>query len=236
MPARARTNSPGCAYRAATNYAMATRDGFAVHDAARGRDIPVLIRWPRGATGAAPVIVWSHGGGADPDGRLGNRDWGAFLAQSGYIVIHQSHLPWNSVASPDVSFLDPRPRCFLALSPQGPGRFGWKDDSWREIFRPVMTMTGLGDYSNGEQAPDRLVPFERMPPPDKFRVFLDSTNALHLTFNLNGSGPNDSSAYLTSAGLAFFDAFLRDRPEARAWLSSAHLPLWSDNVARLDRK
>jgi predicted dienelactone hydrolase len=157
-----------------------------------------------------PLVLWSHGGGTDVNGKYGNRDWSEFLVRSGYVVINMSHVPRtqaeriaqctefgvpnqqecsnlfgslevdrprdaNAVlvnldnienAFPqiagridrtrviaghsfgsytamtlagervkltptfnDVFFINPLPKVSLALSPQGPGRFGWKEDS-----------------------------------------------------------------------------------------------------------
>lgn len=209
------------------------------------------IRMPLNAPAGArlPLILWSHGGGRNNNGRMLNARWGRTLARAGYIVIHMSHREWtptereavcnefaaanmdeclnlpmiavmqprdanvvlggldwleqnvpqlngridrNNIsvagwsggsltamamagarfrltnASNDVSFANPLPKVFLALSPQGPNFAGFKTDSWREIFRPVLTTTGQSDITKGEDAPSRLVAFQSMTPGKKY--------------------------------------------------------------------
>jgi len=58
------------------------------HDAKRDRDVPVKIYFPKNATGACPVIVFSHGLG-------GTRDIYEYLGQHwasrGYVSVHVQH-------------------------------------------------------------------------------------------------------------------------------------------------
>ena len=58
------------------------------HDAARNRDVPWLIRYPDGATGRAPVVIFSHGLGGN---RNGAAYYGDHLASHGYIVVYVEH-------------------------------------------------------------------------------------------------------------------------------------------------
>ena len=57
-------------------------------DAQRDREVPVKIYFPKNATGACPVIVFSHGLG-------GTRDGYAYLGQHwashGYVSVHLQH-------------------------------------------------------------------------------------------------------------------------------------------------
>ena len=80
-------------YSSPQRFTMATLDGYTVRDAAHNRNVPIFIRYPVGATGQLPMILWSHGGGAKTDGQYNNVEWGTALAQAGYIVIHMSHVP-----------------------------------------------------------------------------------------------------------------------------------------------
>ncbi|HEY8610065.1 MAG TPA: acetylhydrolase [Roseomonas sp.] len=57
-------------------------------DAARARDIPVLIREPAGS-GPAPAVILSHGLGGS---REGLAYLGRALAEGGYIAIHLQHI------------------------------------------------------------------------------------------------------------------------------------------------
>lgn len=145
-------------------------------------------------------------------------------------------------SDPDYSFLAPaptntplkvQPRAFLANSPQGPGRFGFKKDSWRECRRPDLTQTGDGDVLLGEEPADRIVPFELMPAGGKWRMFIADAATSHATFNLHDPAHPQFVAYVRSTGLAFFDAYLRGRLQAHAWLHSHALESVSGRVATL---
>lgn len=85
-------------------------------DAARGRDLPVRIRWPI-LTGNAPVkvILFSHGLGGS---RFGGSVWGQAWAAAGFTVIHIQH-PGSD--TPAVR------------------------SSWREAMSPAQLVNRLGD-------------------------------------------------------------------------------------------
>ena len=314
-------------YAPPQRYAVATLDGYTVNarygSGARAyrRAVPLLIRHPLGTSGPLPLVLWSHGGALNDDGKYQNDAWGNALARAGYIVIHMSHSeagrleqallaaefgiapramdrelaanlvrPRDAIATlndldgieaafpelrgridrervgvgghsrgaytartvacarialpndPDYSFLavaptntplKVQPKAFLANSPQGPGRFGFKDDSWRDCTRPDLTQTGDGDITPGELPADRIKPFELMPPGDKFRMFIADSNTSHATFNLRNDVHPQFVGYVRSTGLAFFDAYLRGLPEAQAWLRSGNLESASGRAATL---
>lgn len=137
----------------------------------------------------------------------------------------------------DISWRHPLPRAFLALSPQGPGRFGFFDESWREVDRPVMTASGAGDNILGEMALDRREPFKRMPPGDKYELWIESPDAVHGTFNLNDLGPGRRFLdEIAMAGVAFLDAYLSDYEPAKRWLISGAVESRTDGVATLTAK
>ena len=270
------------------------------------RSVPVRIRFPRGAVGRLPLVLWSHGGGLQDGGRALNEDWGRTLTRAGYIVIHMSHrdhtpaqraavclefaaasqdectnLPMTAVlqardastvlaaldwleanvpelngridrgniavagwsggsltamalagarfrltaAFSDYSFADPLPKAFLANSPQGPDYAGFKADSWREIARPVLTATGPGDSTPGEEAASRLVPFQVMPPGRKYQLYINHPETFHETFNLGNTAHPEFSQWLASYTLAYFDSYLKNKTGAGAFLISSRLPL-----------
>ena len=166
---------------------------------------------------------------------VGGHSRGAYTART--VACARIALPND----PDYSFLavaptntplKVQPKAFLANSPQGPGRFGFKDDSWRECRRPDLTQSGDGDLA-AERPADRIKPFELMPPGDKFRMFIADPNTSHATFNLRNEAHPQFVAYVRSTGLAFFDAYLRGLPEAQAWLRSGSLEVVSGQVATL---
>jgi hypothetical protein len=135
-----------------------------------------------------------------------------------------------------MSFADSAPVAFLALSPSGPGHFGFTEDSFTAIDRPMMVMSGTGDRTPGEQPRDRLRAYELLPPGDKALVWIDDPGSSHDTFNLANPEQPDMMAWIASAGLAWLDATLRDRPEAWSWLASGNLAIASGGIARTDSK
>ncbi|MBL8309529.1 MAG: hypothetical protein JNL19_03805 [Burkholderiales bacterium] len=84
-------------YAGTTKYAVGMLDGYTVRDVPHARDIPVLIQYPLNAgRSKRPVIVYSHGGDKNADGKYIGNDWGAALAEVGYIVVQMSHPPRTS--------------------------------------------------------------------------------------------------------------------------------------------
>ncbi|MBI5081645.1 MAG: hypothetical protein HZB17_10130 [Chloroflexi bacterium] len=136
----------------------------------------------------------------------------------------------------NLSSVDSRFKAFLANSPQGIGYLGMTATSWDKISVPVMIATGAADTSDGEQAKDRLDPFKFMPPGDKYQLYVDSKQATHGTFGLNPDGTLELEPYVAVNGIAFFDAYLRGLPEAKAWLNSDNMKLWSKGVATITTK
>ncbi|MFO0546943.1 MAG: hypothetical protein U0271_01080 [Polyangiaceae bacterium] len=72
---------------------VTVREGFTATDPVTGRVLPLLARFPTGATGSLPLVIWSHGGGFDANGHHVSEDWGNTFAGQGYAVIHIAHIP-----------------------------------------------------------------------------------------------------------------------------------------------
>lgn len=98
---------------------------------------------------------------------------------------------------------DARIRAFIALSPQGPGRYGFDANSWDEIERPVLSITGTGDDTGAEQSEDRRVPFDNMPAGEKYLLYVDDPRATHETFGLQTESP--ITTIVAGVSLAFLD-------------------------------
>lgn len=301
-----------------------------VEDATHGRTIPVRVRYPMepAAAGLAlPIVVWVHGGNADPDGRNGSQQWSETLVRAGYIAVHFSVMPRNAaqrealwsefgldagqgsscgfnvvyvdrprdtiavldalpmlgvlipalanaidlsrvavaghsfgaytaravagarldlcptgVGAPagwayhDTTFRDPRPLAFVALSPQGPGRFAFFEQSFSTLDRPDFMATGAADATPGEAPADRLRSYELIAPRSKYLLYIDSPRATHGSFNLTDPQSNDFDPWLESHVLAFLDAFVRGHPNALEALHSGVLPGVSKGVAEVQWK
>jgi pimeloyl-ACP methyl ester carboxylesterase len=294
-------------YANAQPYTIAVADGDVV-DLPNGRSIPVRVRWPAEVAAAGtpmPVVVWVHGGDADPNGRAGSREWSEHFVRAGYITVHPSIMPrtqaetlalWaafgldaqagqdctfnpvyvdrprdtsavidalpalgtrvpalaglvdtsrvvvaghsfgaytaravagarldlcpTGIGAPagwpyrDVQFRDPRPLAFVALSPQGPGRFAFFEQSWTGLDRPDFSATGAADITPGQGPLDRLQSFVLIRPGSKYMLYLDDADATHAAFNLNEPAAADLEPWLVAQVLAFVDAYARG--DARA--------------------
>jgi hypothetical protein len=163
-----------------------------------------------------------------------------------------------------VEISDPRPVAFLAFSPQQPGSEGFFDTrfqkqrhSWTDVHRPVLTATGDGDSTCnpgpevgsciGDTPFGRRIGHQRMPADgNKYHLYLHTAEAFHTLFELNaakcpelGVDPqrcDEAVRWLSSAGLAFLDAHVRQVPLALQWLQSNRIEVASSGVAEWQRK
>jgi hypothetical protein len=163
-----------------------------------------------------------------------------------------------------VEIADPRPVAFLAFSPQQPGsegffdtRFGKPRHSWTDLVRPMLTATGDGDSTCdpglepgsciGDTPFGRRIGFQRMPASgNKYHLYLHDANTFHTLFELNAAkcpqvdvDPqrcDELVRWLTSTGLAFLDAHVRQLPAASQWLQSPRIEQASGGVAEWQRK
>ena len=139
---------------------------------------------------------------------------------------------------------DPRPIAFLAASMEGVGDDGFPEDGFDAMSRPHLTLSGTGDVTPEAMAAWRRLPFERMMPGDKHRLWIDDEQARHESFDHSRDAcvtyvtarSGDTSVcerhllWLESAALAFVDAYARERPEARVWLASDAIVTLSGGV------
>ncbi len=161
-------------------------------------------------------------------------------------------LPGESKAK---TFGDERIRAFLVLSPQGPGRMGFTEDSWSNLRRPIMLMTGSRD-SGGRPvfSPQwRLIPFEKFPPGDKYALWIEGAN--HMTFGcdpqraatgfrrfLGQATPEQIKLqerfiqYVKIASRAFWDAYLKEDDTAKSFLQGHTLEQAGNNGVELKIK
>ncbi|MGL6111398.1 MAG: hypothetical protein ACRC2B_15000, partial [Rubrivivax sp.] len=74
--------------------ASVTVGDFSWHDSARGRDLPLRMRWPAG-DGPCALVLYSHGLGGSRDG---GDAWGQTWAEAGLAVLHLQHPGSDSAA------------------------------------------------------------------------------------------------------------------------------------------
>jgi len=121
---------------------------------------------------------------------------------------------------------DPRPRAFVAFSPSARGRE--QLPQFAAITRPFFTITGTDDgmvgLGLGVPPAQRLLPYEGMPPGDKF--LLNLTGADHMIFSggerwRGSADPARDAAqirWVQATTTAFWLAYLSDDRAALGWL------------------
>jgi acetyl esterase/lipase len=95
---------PACRYLSDLDFSNVGVVTTTLTDAARGNyPVPILIRFPIGANGPRPVVIFNHGGEPRANGRNGSSEWSTAMARAGYVVIHPSR---SVVESPSADQLD----------------------------------------------------------------------------------------------------------------------------------
>jgi predicted dienelactone hydrolase len=155
--------------------------------------------------------------------------------------------PWE----PDVTFCDHRASAFLAISPQGTGKYGLNPYSWSQIQAPMLMLSGTQDQGwDGEPASWRLEAFKYMPPGDKYQVLIEGAHhasydenklrgqALHRIVTRNFQTSDADMAdywkrqkrirnYVQNASIPFWDAYLKHEDSAKEFLQSDALQVLS---------
>ena len=140
---------------------------------------------------------------------------------------------------------------FLATGVQGPMYAGFRsgfqspgthraigEHSFVGIDRPFMFITGVGDET-GEPPEARVTAWLTSSPGDKALLWDTEAEALHETMDIDrcdGSLRANHCTWIGSAGLAFLDAVVRQRPEAEEWMRSNALEVLSGGAIELHRR
>jgi predicted dienelactone hydrolase len=143
---------------------------------------------------------------------------------------------------PGTTFVDPRVKAVLCLSPQGPGAFGLTEHSFDRIALPYLGVTGSLDSLGPVASPAwHKIPFDRSVAGDKFQVFIEG--ASHMSFitartvsTKTVSRGEAIFGYTNSAALAFWDSYLKGEAEAKGYLDSDRLEAQSHNAVKLFRR
>ena len=214
---------------------------------ARARDLAFVID----AFGAIAEKVTPLAGKLDAE-RIGvaGHSYGAYTAGllAGATVIP----PKGGKKAEKKSFADSRPKAFLLLSPPGGGLRGWTADSWSDVARPLLVVTGSRDQGSKGQDPSwRLDAFRLSPPGDKFFLFLKGASHNSYTgryaepgASLSGRGKGAPSGEeevaifkdVKAVSVAFWDGYLRSDATARAFLDSDGISKESGGRAKLERR
>jgi predicted dienelactone hydrolase len=164
---------------------------------------------------------WNKEEGNNVKGRLdldhvgmSGHSFGAVTTQA----VSGQHFPLNGT-----SLTDKRIKAAIAFSPSAP-RSGDANKAFGEVKIPWMLMTGTKDAApiGAIEPKSRLSVFPALPPGGKYEIVLE--NAEHSAFidrPLPGEkekrNPNHHRVIL-ALSTAFWDAYLRDNAEAKAWL------------------
>jgi predicted dienelactone hydrolase len=164
---------------------------------------------------------------------VGGHSFGAYTASLlGGVTIH---VPGRERP---LAFLDRRVSAVVLLSPQGEGRLGLTSDSWDGLRLPMLLMYGSRDYGPfGEPPAWRNEAFVKAPPGDKYDVELEG--ATHMEFAglaVIGAEPDRLFECVRYETLAFWDAYLKKDPGARALLVSKEIEEASGDAARIATK
>lgn len=141
---------------------------------------------------------------------------------------------------------DPRFQAAIVISGQGLTKRMFTEKSWEDLRKPMLVITGSLDKSSltAETPESRQQPFEFAPAGDKYLIFIEgathSSFAGKKTSALLGEKPTSDLGMITgvtaSGTLAFWDAYLADNADAKAYLQSDKLVQFSGQQAELKRK
>ncbi len=142
-----------------------------------------------------------------------------------------------------VSFLDTRPRAFVAVSPQGEGG-GLRDASWAGLVRPTLFVSGSEDTLPIDPRPasSRRAAFDGAAPGAHELVWIEGAHhgfgGITGSLPWAGSGPADPAqvAVVRAVALAWWDAHVRDDADAAAWLASDALVRAAGVALRVERR
>ena len=164
--------------------------------------------------------------------------------------------PWE----PDVTFCDRRASAFLAISPQGTGKYGLNPSSWNQIQIPMLLLSGTQDQGwDGEPASWRLEAFKYMHLGDKYQVLIEGAHhasydenkargqVLHRLVTRNFQTSDVDMAdywkrqkrirnYVQISSIPFWDAYLKHEDSAKEFLQSDALQVLSGGEISISRK
>jgi len=146
------------------------------------------------------------------------------------------------VRGEEKSFVDARARAVMLLSGQGPGEM-LTEKSWMAFEKPMLVVSGSADgpTRTGQPAEWRKRPYELSPAGDKYLVWVEGLDHGYggitgVNFNPKNKPNPEHVRYTKIVTLAFWDAYLKERSDARDYLNSDKLPALSQGTLKLERK
>lgn len=135
-------------------------------------------------------------------------------------------------------FVDTRVDASLALSPEG-REAGCTNESWIEITRPMLVLTGSNDPSirTGNPPEWRTEPYLFACSGDKYLVWIEGLNALYGGLGENsGNVTSDMAHFVSSTTLAYLDSYLKYYPLATRYMISDEAATFSNEDITISRK
>ncbi len=136
------------------------------------------------------------------------------------------------------NYADERVTAVVLLSGQGRGQVGMRRNSWDELTRPMLYVTGTQDmFPVGQLKVDwRIEPYIFSPPGDKYLLFVDG-----MGHNLKRCGWHyievpEAFEYIKIAMIAFWDTYLKNDEEAKGYLRSNKLEKFSEHTLVFSQK
>ncbi|MGE5361748.1 MAG: alpha/beta hydrolase family protein [Bacteroidales bacterium] len=146
---------------------------------------------------------------------------------------------------------DPRIKAAVLLSPQGTVNRMLTRDSWTDLVRPMLVVTGSRDVvaASRETPESREEPFTLAKPGQKFLLFIEG--ATHTSYSLLQDARADAAAAgpplpegdarliagaTAAVTLAFWDGYLQGDERGRDYLASDDITRFSGGKAQLRRR
>ena len=134
-------------------------------------------------------------------------------------------VPVTDPAGHEISLRDDRFRAFISMSPYGDSfpaqRLGITQAGYSEIDRPILFMSGDRDdlWTVGRGPHTHLGPYRWVSTPERYHVLIGNTR--HQDFSeWLGVIKSGTATMVNSTATAFLDAYLKEDPEARAYLKT----------------
>lgn len=191
----------------------------AMQEAANGRNFLLRVR-------DVPVVLdqlerWNVEDGHALSGRMDLKAVG--MSGHSFGAVTTQAVSGQTTRGGRSMFQDQRIAAALIMSPSSP-RLGRPDEAFGQVSLPWMLMTGTRDTApiGDTDMVSRLTVFPALPQGDKYELVLfDAEHSAFTDRALPGEttsrNPNHHRAIL-ALGTAFWDAYLRQDPEAKAWL------------------
>jgi len=143
---------------------------------------------------------------------------------------------------PNTDFTDSRVKAVLCLSPQGPNQFGLRDTSFEYIYIPFLGVSGSLDSIGPLASPAwHSAAFRGSHAGDKYAVFLEGANYMSFITPKTPQASHETQGRelfdaTNSVSLAFWDAYLKQNPTAKAFLQSDTMARASDGTVQIQRR